>query len=266
MPTEAKMAAVAELKEELSNSKAAIVADYRGLTVSDISAIRRSLRGEGITYKVVKNRLAKIAATQAGRGELNELLDGPTALAMGPSDEVTLARVFLDAVRPYKTVAIRGGIVGQTLIDAGSISRMASLPSREILLAQLAGGIASPLATMASLLAAPLRNLGYAFSQLIDMKGKQAGTPAKETAQAEAAAEAPRAEAAAEVPQAEAAAEAPQAEAAAEGEAEAPQAEAAAEAPAAEEPEPETPAAETTEAEADDASAATTDDSETQTA
>ena len=227
MPTEAKMAAVAELKEELSNSKAAIVADYRGLTVSDISAIRRALRVEGITYKVVKNRLAKIAATEAGRGELNELLDGPTALAMGSSDEVTLARVFLDAVRPYKTVAIRGGIVGQTRIDASSISRMASLPSREVLLAQLAGGMASPLAMMASLFAAPLRNLGYAFSQLVDMKGKHAETSA------------PQAEATAEAPQAEATAEAPQAEAT---------------------------AADTTEPEAGDDAAASTDDSETQTA
>lgn len=237
MPTEAKRAAVAELKEELSNSKAAIVADYRGLTVSDISAIRRTLRVEGITYKVVKNRLAKIAATEAGRGELNELLDGPTALAMGSSDEVTLARVFLDAVRPYKTVAVRGGIVGETRIDASSISRLASLPSREVLLAQLAGGMASPLAMMASLLAAPLRNLGYAFSQLADIKGRHAGaagTSKTETQAPQAEAEAPEA-----VP-------------------------AEADASAAEAPEADAPAAETTEA--DETSAASTDNSETQTA
>ncbi len=77
MPTEAKKATVAELKNELSNAKAMIVADYRGLTVSDISAVRRNLRGEGITYRVVKNRLAKIAAQEAGSSELNELLEGP---------------------------------------------------------------------------------------------------------------------------------------------------------------------------------------------
>src|SRR6187551_2330751 len=166
MPTEAKQAAVAELKEALSASNATIVADYRGLTVSDIQAVRRTLRSEGITYRVVKNRLAKIAATEAGREELNDLLDGPTALAMGSSDEVTLARVFLDAIKPYKTVVVRGGIVGEIRIDANSITRMAALPGREVLLAQLAGGMASPLATMASLLAAPLRNLGYALSQV----------------------------------------------------------------------------------------------------
>ena len=245
MPTEAKMAAVAELKEELSNSKAAIVADYRGLTVSDISAVRRSLRSEGITYRVVKNRLAKIAATEAGRGELNELLDGPTALAMGSSDEVTLARVFLDAIKPYKTVVVRGGIVGELRIDANSITRMAALPGREVLLAQLAGGMASPLATMASLLAAPLRNLGYALSQVAAQRA--AAEPAAEEPKAEAskAQAAPTAEAPAE---ASAEAEAP-AEASAEAEAPA-EASAEAEAPAEASAEAEAPAEASAEAEA----------------
>src|SRR5215210_1703013 len=117
MPTEAKQAAVAELKEELSNSTVAIVADYRGLTVSDIQAVRRALRNDGISYRVVKNRLAKIAATESGREQLNELLEGPTALALGNTDEVTLARVFLDAIKPYKNVVVRGGMIGETRVD-----------------------------------------------------------------------------------------------------------------------------------------------------
>jgi large subunit ribosomal protein L10 len=216
MPTEAKQAAVAELKEALSASNATIVADYRGLTVSDIQAVRRALRNDGITYRVVKNRLAKIAATQAGREELNDLLDGPTGLAMGAGDEVTLARVFLDAIRPYKTIVVRGGVVGAARIDADSITRLSLLPSREVLLAQLAGGMASPLSTMASLFAAPLRNLGYALSQLADKKEQEApatvATAAAETPTEDAAA--PDAEATAEAP--EAPAEAPEAEVAAE--------------------------------------------------
>ena len=270
MPTQAKQAAVAALKEDLSNSRAAIVADYRGLTVSDISAVRRALRGEGITYRVVKNRLAKIAATEAGRGELNELLDGPTALAMGNVDEVTLARAFLDAIRPFKTVVVRGAIVGDKRIDAASVTRLSTLPSREVLLAQLAGGMASPLAKMASLFAAPLRNLGYALSQLAQNKGEQAGTaepvskavetappeapveavaePQAEAPEAEATAEAPEAEAPAEAPEAEATAEAPEAEATAE----APEAEATAEAPDAEAAaEPDSSPAEADEADAE---------------
>ena len=234
MPTEAKQATVAELKEELSASKAAIVADYRGLTVSDISAVRRTLRGEGISYRVVKNRLAKIAATEVGRSELNELLEGPTALALGKGDEAVLAKTFLDAIRPYKTVVIRGALLGDRRIDADSVSRLANLPSRDVLLAQLAGGMISPVAMLASLFSAPLRNLGYALTQLADQKGQAAGAPAVE-ATTEAPAEAE------EAPAAEATTEAP-----AEAE-EAPAAEATTEAPAEAE---EAPAAEaTTEAE-----------------
>ena len=172
MPTEAKRATVAALKEDLSAAKATIVADYRGLTVADINAVRRVLRGEGIKYRVVKNRLAKIAAQEAGNTELAALLEGPSALAMGSGDEVALAKSFLDAIRPYRTVAVRGAILGGRRVDAESVTRLATLPSREVLLAQLAGGMAAPLASMASLFAAPLRNLGYALAQVAERKAQ----------------------------------------------------------------------------------------------
>ncbi len=174
MPTEAKQATVAQLKEELSKAKATIVADYRGLTVHDITAVRRSLRGEGITYRVVKNRLARIAAQEAGTGELSELLTGPSAIAMGSGDEVALARAFLDAIRPFRTVAVRGAVLNGKRVDADAVTRLATLPSREVLLAQLAGGMASPMASLASLFSAPLRNLGYALTQLAEQKGAAA--------------------------------------------------------------------------------------------
>lgn len=174
MATEAKQATVAQLKQEFSAARTTIVADYRGLTVSDITAVRRGLRGEGITYRVVKNRLARIAAQEVGNGELGELLTGPSALAMGSGDEVVVARTFLDAIRPFRGVVVRGAVVGGKRVDADSVTRLATLPSRDILLGQLAGGIASPLATMASLLSAPLRNLGYALQQVADQKAQQA--------------------------------------------------------------------------------------------
>jgi large subunit ribosomal protein L10 len=170
MPNEAKRAKVAELSEVLSAGSAAIVADYRGLTVADISAVRHSLRAQGISYRVVKNRLARIAAREAGRDGLVELLDGPTAIAMGGADEVVLARTFMDAVRPFKTVVVRGALIGNQPIDAAAVNRLAVLPPREVLLAQLAGAMASPMATMASLFAAPLRNLGYALVQVHEQK------------------------------------------------------------------------------------------------
>ncbi len=174
MPTEAKKATVAELKELISGSHATIVADYRGLSVSDISAVRRALREQGITYRVVKNRLARIAAEEAGRPELGQLLDGPSSLASGGDDEIVLARTFLDAVRPYRSVTIRGALVGDRRMDAASVNRLATLPSRDVLLGQLAGGMVAPVAGLASLLAAPLRNLGYALQQLHDQRAQQA--------------------------------------------------------------------------------------------
>ncbi len=175
MPTEAKRATVAELSEAFSNSRSAVVTDYRGLTVSELGRVRRELREKGISYRVVKNRLAKIAAEEAGRGELSALLTGPSAIALGGTDEAALAKGLLDAVRPFRTVAIRGGLIGTVRIDSDGVTRLASLPGRDVLLAQLAGGIASPLTTMASLLTAPLRNLGYALQQLRDQRESAAG-------------------------------------------------------------------------------------------
>lgn len=170
MPTEAKRATVAALAEAFSASSAAIVSEYRGLTVSDLARVRRELRGKGISYRVVKNRLARIAAEQAGRAELGPLLSGPTAIALGGGDEAALARGVLDALRPYRTVVIRGGAIGGRTIGADDVTRLAALPGREVLLAQLAGGVASPLSTMAGLLSAPLRNLGSALQQLAEQR------------------------------------------------------------------------------------------------
>jgi large subunit ribosomal protein L10 len=165
MPTDAKRKTVAELSEQLGASRAAIVSDYRGLTVADIGALRRALREQGISYRVVKNRLLKLAARQAGRPELVELLEGPSAIAFG-GDETATAKAFVDAVRRYRQVAIRGALLGVQRIDEGGLRRLAALPSREVLLAQLAGALQSPLATTAGLLVANVRNLGAALRHL----------------------------------------------------------------------------------------------------
>ena len=170
MPTEAKRDKIAELTEALSGSKGAIVSEYRGLTVSDLSRIRRELRDKGVSYTVVKNRLARIAAENAGRGEISSLLTGPTAITLGGSDEAALAKATLDALRPYRAVVVRGGAISGVTIDADGVTRLATLPTREVLLSQLAGGFASPLSTMAGLLSAPLRNLGHALTQLRDQR------------------------------------------------------------------------------------------------
>ena len=169
MPTEAKQAAVAELVELFKGADTTIVSNHRGLSVADLLKVRRELRAKDIQYRIIKNRLAKIAAEQAGRSELIPLLTGPTAIAIGAEDESSLAKGLLDATRPFE-VEIRGaGMNGET-VDAAIVKALAALPGREALLAQLAGGMASPLSTMASLFAAPLRNLGYGLTQLQEQR------------------------------------------------------------------------------------------------
>lgn len=175
MPTDAKQAAVAELVELLKGANTTIVSDHRGLSVAALLKVRRDLREKDIRYRVVKNRLASIAADQAGRSELIPLLRGPSALATGAEDETALAKGLLDALKAYK-VEIRGAALNGQTVDAAAVTALAALPARDVLLAQLAGGMAAPLSTMAGLLAAPLRNLGYALVQLRDQREAAAAT------------------------------------------------------------------------------------------
>jgi large subunit ribosomal protein L10 len=174
MPTEAKKETVAELRDELARSPTLIVSEYRGLTVREIADIRRALRQQDVRYRIVKNRLMRIAAGDGVGEALNPLLNGPTAIAFG-TDEAATAKAVIDATRAYKAVRITGAVLGNRGIDADGVTRLASLPPREILLGRLAGAIQSPTATLASLLAAPIRNLGYALSQVRDQKANSAG-------------------------------------------------------------------------------------------
>jgi large subunit ribosomal protein L10 len=169
MPTEAKREAVAELREQLSKSRTLIVSEYRGLTVKEIAEIRRSLRKQDVTYRVIKNRLMKIAAADTVGTALDSLLVGPTAIAFG-DDEGATAKAVIDAMRPYKQVRITGALLGQRAIDGDGVSRLAALPSREVLLAQLAGAFAAPMATTAGLFDAPLRDIAGLVTALADQR------------------------------------------------------------------------------------------------
>jgi large subunit ribosomal protein L10 len=169
MPTEAKRESVAELREQLSRSHTLIVSEYRGLTVRDIAEIRRALRKQDVTYRVVKNRLMKIAAADSVGSALDELLVGPTAIAFG-DDEGATAKAVIDAMRPYKQVRITGALLGQRSIDADGVTRLAALPPRETLLSQIAGAFAAPMATTAGLFDAPLRDIAGLVSALADQR------------------------------------------------------------------------------------------------
>jgi len=172
LPTEAKRETVAELREELAAARTMIVSEYRGLTVKELAEIRRALRKQDVSYRIVKNRLMRIAAEDSVGEALSPLLTGPTAIAFG-NDEAGTAKAVLDATRPYKIVRITGAVLGTKAIDADAVTRLAALPSREVLLAKLAGGMQAPVGTLAGLFAAPLRNLGYALAQVAEQKRTQ---------------------------------------------------------------------------------------------
>jgi large subunit ribosomal protein L10 len=173
MPTEAKEAAVAELREQLQANRTLIVSEYRGLTVRDIQEIRRSLRKQDVTYRVIKNRLMKIAASDTLGSALDPLLIGPTAIAFG-NDEGATAKAVIDTMRPFRQVKITGAMLGDRAIDADGVIRLAALPSRDVLLSQVAGAFTAPLATTAGLFDAPLREIAGLVAALADKQAAAA--------------------------------------------------------------------------------------------
>ena len=171
MPTDTKRQAVAELTDLLRSSSAMAVVDYRGLKVSEMQAVRRTLRDSGVRLHIAKNRLLKIAADEADRADLKAALTGPTALATIDGDEAAMAKALADALRPYsRVVSVRGGMLGATAIDASQLTRLATLPSRDQLLARAVGGMASPLTGMANVLAGNLRAFANVLNAVADQK------------------------------------------------------------------------------------------------
>ena len=171
MPTDVKRQAVAELAELLRSSSAMAVVDYRGLKVSEMQSVRRTLRDNGVQLTIAKNRLLKIAADEADRTELKETLTGPTALATIDGDEAAMAKALTDALRPYsRVVTVRGGMLGSQAIDAGQLNRLATLPSRDVLLGRVVGGMAAPLSGMANVLAGNLRAFANVLNAVADKK------------------------------------------------------------------------------------------------
>lgn len=172
MPTDAKRATIAQLREHLAASTTLITTEYRGLRVREIGEIRRALRKNSVTYRVVKNRLMRIAAEQEANTGVGPLLRGPSAVAFGSGDENVVAKAVIDAVRPYKVVKVTGAVVGGKALDADAVQMLANLPSREVLLAQLAGAFTAPATQVAGLLSANLRNLASLLAQVQDQKAQ----------------------------------------------------------------------------------------------
>lgn len=151
---------VAELAERLRASETLIVADYRGLTMSEIDGVRTELLKHGARFSVVKNSLTKRAAEEAGVPQLVELLEGPTAIAfVGDGDMVAVAKSLNDTARQTKILSLRGGILQGEPMSADQVRSLAALPPVEVLQGQVLGAVVGPLNAIVGLFTAPLREL-----------------------------------------------------------------------------------------------------------
>ena len=160
MKKEKKPEAIQKAEKVLSESKVAVITDYRGMKVADMNALRRKLKEAGIEYRVVKNNLAAIAAKNIGQEAMKDLLVGPSAVAFGQADEVAPARIITDYIRANKPpLSIRGGFLQNRVLSADEVAVLAALPSREVMLARVVGQIKSPLYMLVTVLNANISGL-----------------------------------------------------------------------------------------------------------
>jgi large subunit ribosomal protein L10 len=156
---EEKVALVSEIAEKLQNSKSTIIADYRGLTVAEVTELRKQLREAGVEFKVLKNTMTRRAAEQVNLGEINQYLTGPNAIAFSYDDVVAPAKILNSFAKEHKALELKAGIVEGKVISEAEVKALAELPNREGLLSMLL-----------SVLQAPMRNLAYAVSQVAEKR------------------------------------------------------------------------------------------------
>ncbi len=170
-PRAEKVALVDEVRSRLSSSSAAILTEYRGLKVSELAGLRRALRQAGGEYKIYKNTLVRFAVRDLELAALEPLVEGPTAIAFVDGDAATVAKALRDFARTNPHLVVKGGLLGQNVLSAADAGALADLPSRDRMLAQLAGAFAAPLQQFASLLQAAPQNLAYGLRALLDQRG-----------------------------------------------------------------------------------------------
>ena len=165
MPTQDKIESVEELRQRLDGVKTVMLTEYRGLTVAQLSELRKQLRAVRAEYKVVKNRLARRAGAERGFEALSPHLKGPTALVIAKDDPVAVAKALTTFARTNQALAIKVGVVDGQLIQPDGIKALSELPSKDALRAQLVGLVQGPLAQLVGLLAAPQREIAYVLDQ-----------------------------------------------------------------------------------------------------
>ena len=169
MPTPEKAKTIDELAEKLTKAKLAVVTDYRGLTVAQLGDLRRQLRPLNVEYEVSKNTLVAKAAQKSGITSMSKPMGGPTAIAFCYGDIVAPTKILGDFARISKIMTIRGGMLGNKIIGAAEVARLATLPPKEVLVAKLLGSMQSPLVGLMNVLNGPMRG----FVTVLQARTKQ---------------------------------------------------------------------------------------------
>ncbi|HWQ41054.1 MAG TPA: 50S ribosomal protein L10 [Desulfosporosinus sp.] len=171
---EEKVQAVSEIKEKFEHASGVILADYRGLTVAQVTQLRTQMRQAGVEYRVLKNSLVSRAANEVGVEGLDPYLKGPTAFAFS-ADPVAPAKVIMEFVKAnkLKTLKIKAGVLEGKVIGAEGVRDLAELPSREVLLFMVLRGMQAPLTGMVNVLQGPIRKMAYALEEVRKLKEAQ---------------------------------------------------------------------------------------------
>lgn len=170
MKKDQKQALITELHGKFSKAKAAIITEYKGLTVAEMTEFRNELRKNQLEYKVIKNTLAIRASEGTEAAKLKDYLVGPTGLVIGYGDPVTPAKAVIEYAKKKDKLKIRYGVIEGQLADEAQLKAIAMLPSREQMLSQMAAGFQAPASKMVRLLNATVAQLGYALTALQDKK------------------------------------------------------------------------------------------------
>jgi len=174
MSREKKVQIIDSLQQVFSRCSIGILTDYRGLSANEMTDLRRRLRELGIEYKVVKNTLARFAAQRAGKEEMVSFFEGPVAIAFGYGDITEPARALADYIQASKaSMNIKGGFLPDRLLTSEDVTTLSTLPSREILLARVLGGMQSPISALVSQLTAPMRGIiGVLQARIQQLEGE----------------------------------------------------------------------------------------------
>ncbi|MEE2885593.1 MAG: 50S ribosomal protein L10 [Chloroflexota bacterium] len=169
MPTQQKVDQVNSIQGWIDKCTIAISTDHTGLNVTDMNLLRKSLRESGIEYRVIKNRLAHIAADNSTKPEIKEIVKGPTGIAFGYDDPLAPAKVLSEFVKSTRSpLIIRGAVMGQSVLTADQVQALADLPSKEELLSRLLGQLNAPITSLLYVLNGPVQGLARVLSRRIE--------------------------------------------------------------------------------------------------